>query len=839
MQTNKQPLRDYVGVYLFREEYITPASAARFLRNIADAETEQIEELISRVYGENSGQKDAYSRWGYALMESLRREEALKLFERDREQNRIGWWAELCMAEYAASIGNIGLAQETVKKIYSKYPEAKDGYGRIVWVLVKDKSVVSGYVHSLLMKDVEADRVSPHFMPIFAGILAASDVETSEKLITKAYEEIPSMKNGFARMASHFAVKKDYAEAVKWYEKDDSLGKMTADNRIRYAPVLGWIGRVQDGIANIERAYGEDKNLRDGYSALAESVIHAGDFRLAKELFAKDYEQGRMTAPNKLKYAEYFARFGETERAAEIVESAYADSPKLSDKIVGLISFVPFLKDCDGFFLKRESVAGRLTEAGLSRYLSVVREKTEIYDKLIKISKKCGADACFQWEKIEEAVKRGIKAPSAFEIGKFTLETSSPKTALTEFKAVLNSIFDGGNSTPVIVDCGCGCGVSLAVFLSLYPDGEIIAFEADSAKYDICLRNIEKNGMRGVSLRRGYGYDADGESFARISGESVFLAVCTYSKHADDKKIETVKTYRLSGITDRADFIKITACGTETVVLRDVLNNKIAPKGGCVSYCYDPEGGYNPLSDILSLLEKNLYRYEIKESGYNGGVFWSKDILFKCKEEKMFSSSEPTEIRLINPEFRHYAEAGEDLLNILGMTRAEWEALPFYIRVHSNEFFHLMSRLTIKPKRILEWGTGLSTKIMCGFAGQWGIEQLLTLDDHAVYQAEALGYMNPVPDFLEARCEGQIGDLFPWEDRGYNYATYPLSRGMKFDLIFVDGRRRNECLLTASNCLAEGGLVILHDSWRQRYQAGMGLFEKVDVFDDYTIMKGK
>ena len=53
------------------------------------------------------------------------------------------------------------------------------------------------------------------------------------------------------------------------------------------------------------------------------------------------------------------------------------------------------------------------------------------------------------------------------------------------------------------------------------------------------------------------------------------------------------------------------------------------------------------------------------------------------------------------------------------------------------------------------------------------------------------------------------------------YATSILDEEGLFDLIVVDGRAREACLLHASEKLAPGGMVVFDNSGRQRYAAGI------------------
>jgi spermidine synthase len=64
--------------------------------------------------------------------------------------------------------------------------------------------------------------------------------------------------------------------------------------------------------------------------------------------------------------------------------------------------------------------------------------------------------------------------------------------------------------------------------------------------------------------------------------------------------------------------------------------------------------------------------------------------------------------------------------------------------------------------------------------------------------------------FLERKVNSQENvELVLCED-AREYANKPLGR--KFDLIIIDGGKRNLCAETALNCLKEGGAILLDDS---------------------------
>ena len=191
--------------------------------------------------------------------------------------------------------------------------------------------------------------------------------------------------------------------------------------------------------------------------------------------------------------------------------------------------------------------------------------------------------------------------------------------------------------------------------------------------------------------------------------------------------------------------------------------------------------------------------------------------------------------KIIKPEFLHYQESNPEILATLKMANNEWDALELYRKVHIREFHEIISSLNFNPKYILEWGSGLSSYILSDFCLKWDSKLFLTIDHSKEYQSGILENLEK-PTCIEVCTMDLIGAIWPWDQNIYNYATYPFSKKAKFDLIYIDGRRRNECMLVASKVLSEKGILIVHDIWRRRYELGRNLFKEVNRLDEYAIL---
>lgn len=132
--------------------------------------------------------------------------------------------------------------------------------------------------------------------------------------------------------------------------------------------------------------------------------------------------------------------------------------------------------------------------------------------------------------------------------------------------------------------------------------------------------------------------------------------------------------------------------------------------------------------------------------------------------------------------------------------------------------------------RILEWGPGESTRIMVNWLPS---AEIVTIEhDSRWFEAARTEWAdNENVSVVLRAIGGRVG-------AAQGYATYPIHSSPAtcdgaFDLAFVDGRLRCDCLVVASMVVsAYHGLVILHDSDRPNYRPGLAMFPYLAEFPE-------
>lgn len=139
---------------------------------------------------------------------------------------------------------------------------------------------------------------------------------------------------------------------------------------------------------------------------------------------------------------------------------------------------------------------------------------------------------------------------------------------------------------------------------------------------------------------------------------------------------------------------------------------------------------------------------------------------------------------------------------------------------------HFMEKL--KPRNILEWGPGRSTLMLAESlpdAEIFSIEHNPQWHERIVNLSKLYPSINPIHEIITQE-PGKAG----------KYVTAPLYLDRKFDLIFIDGRMRTDCIAIARQVLNENGVVLVHDANRTCYHQAFLFFSSSVICNDTAIL---
>ena|ERR1041384_6398748 len=154
-----------------------------------------------------------------------------------------------------------------------------------------------------------------------------------------------------------------------------------------------------------------------------------------------------------------------------------------------------------------------------------------------------------------------------------------------------------------------------------------------------------------------------------------------------------------------------------------------------------------------------------------------------------------------------------------------------------SDFDGILDRfLPRDPAYIIEWGAGYSTAKLVSRLDRIGCRLFVTIEDNQEYLDTILQKMGK-RSWLRAVLANRVGPTVNQSDPELAYSTIPLSFGVKFDFIYIDGRRRLECALTSALLAHSESIVVLHDYRRARYQPIRALYDIVEDGPAFRVMR--
>jgi len=183
----------------------------------------------------------------------------------------------------------------------------------------------------------------------------------------------------------------------------------------------------------------------------------------------------------------------------------------------------------------------------------------------------------------------------------------------------------------------------------------------------------------------------------------------------------------------------------------------------------------------------------------------------------------------------------------------------FSIVIRLNRFFGLPAMTSIERKiykrallslssnktlNIFEYGSGFSTIYFAKFLKRKKVSfRIYSVDNNSKWHQKIKQlvkkkklndvitlYLSEASPFWEKdgwdwAIFPKCGQFAPKAEAEVEYIEAPLATGKKFDFIVIDGRFRRRCLETVTECLAENGIVFLHDAQKTKYHEPLSLYE--------------
>ncbi len=185
--------------------------------------------------------------------------------------------------------------------------------------------------------------------------------------------------------------------------------------------------------------------------------------------------------------------------------------------------------------------------------------------------------------------------------------------------------FKAKNNKPYIIDCGANLGMSVLYFKQLYPEAEVLAFEADDEIFKYLEKNVASFDLKDVTLVNKAVWDkeetlsflAEGGAGGRVGDEG--------GNHVY-KKVPAIRLREFL-YSRKVDFLKIDIEGAEYRVLKDCADLIKDIDNLFIEYHSMPNEPQT-LHEILQMVADAGFRYQIKGAFAAEHPFDKQDLNF-------------------------------------------------------------------------------------------------------------------------------------------------------------------------------------------------------------------
>jgi FkbM family methyltransferase len=203
--------------------------------------------------------------------------------------------------------------------------------------------------------------------------------------------------------------------------------------------------------------------------------------------------------------------------------------------------------------------------------------------------------------------------------------------------------FPARRDDPFIIDCGANIGLATLFFKATYPAARVLAFEPDPRLFSIFERNIQRNGLQGVTAVPKTIFHHAGRIQLR---PAVYPAGGFWglARTGDRVALDVEAVDLCDAITEHVDFVKMDIEGVEGKVVRRLgESGKLALIERLVIE-YHHNGGHDQnLSDLLIPLEDAGFTYQICAPAvppYGRGIY--QDILVHAWKKPSATEAGPS-----------------------------------------------------------------------------------------------------------------------------------------------------------------------------------------------------
>lgn len=224
-------------------------------------------------------------------------------------------------------------------------------------------------------------------------------------------------------------------------------------------------------------------------------------------------------------------------------------------------------------------------------------------------------EAYKEWLKLFDQIHAQTKYPLRLKALGFNWNIHHGDAFINQFESIFVQelyYFNTSKKQPLIIDCGANIGTSVLYFKSVYPGAVITAFEPDTKIFEILKSNISENHLKDVRLIN---------KAVWVNNEPLFFKTdkAQSGRVTKDENAVLTESVRLKDVIteyDEIDFLKLDIEGAEVAVMKDIQHDLYRIKRIFIEY-HSYINTKQSLSDLLTILENNKFRYYIQGNQIN------------------------------------------------------------------------------------------------------------------------------------------------------------------------------------------------------------------------------
>lgn len=199
----------------------------------------------------------------------------------------------------------------------------------------------------------------------------------------------------------------------------------------------------------------------------------------------------------------------------------------------------------------------------------------------------------------------------------FQIKSTAVESFLFAYKEIFvdqEYRFESAKADPLIIDCGANIGLATLYFKKRFPHAEIVAFEPDDAAFACLSRNIEQNGLQGVTAHPCALAKTTGSLDIYFNPNKPGALTVSALAGRISSTSKTVRAEQLSSFIERdVDYLKLDIEGMELDVLTDLRDSgKITLiQQMAIEYHHHIDVERDGFSHLLRLLEEAGFGYQI------------------------------------------------------------------------------------------------------------------------------------------------------------------------------------------------------------------------------------